>query len=159
MALIVKLKDIDQYKNYWQKKKTVLGGGCFDVFHFGHLKYLQGAKSEGDFLIILLESDRFIKNKKKRKPIHIQRERAEILAAIKFVDLVILLPFFKNDQKYLKLVEKIKPQVIAVTEGDPQIKNKQRQASAIGAQLKVVSPFIKKFSSSKIIHHAGFFSD
>lgn len=159
MAKIIKSQDIDNCHHLWQKKKTVLVGGCFDLFHFGHLKFLQAAKKSGDYLIILLESDQFIKEKKRKTPVHNQKERAEILAIINFVDLIILLPYLKSGSEYFQLVKKINPGIIAVTEGDNFIQDKKNQAKKINAQLKVVTPLIKKFSSSKIINYETIFSD
>ena len=132
-------------------KKIVLVGGCFDVFHFGHLQFLKRAKEAGDFLIIALESDDFIKKKKNRIPFHQQKERAEILASLSIIDLVILLPYFPSKTHYDRLVQKLKPDILAVSQGDPQFKNKKEQIEKIGGRIKIVSPIIKKFSSSRII--------
>src|SRR5207244_1653842 len=130
--------------------KTVLVGGCFDILHFGHVVFLKQAKRAGDYLIVALESDEFILNTKKKKPFHTQRERAEVLCALSFVDRVIKLPYFARDRDYFDFVKKLKPEVIAVTVGDLQIENKKKQAAEIGARVRVVTPFIKDFSSSKI---------
>ncbi len=159
MAKIIKTQSIDNCHHLWQKKKAVLVGGCFDLFHFGHLKFLQEAKKKGDYLIILLESDQFIKVKKRRMPVHSQKERAEILTVINFIDLIILLPYLREGREYFELIKKIKPSIIAVTEGDSFIKDKKNQAKKINAQLKVVTPLVKKFSSSKIINYETIFSD
>ena len=70
-------------------KKRVLVGGCFDILHFGHATFLQKAREAGDVLIILLESDEFIVQIKKKKPVHIQQQRAEILSALGYVDYVV----------------------------------------------------------------------
>jgi FAD synthetase len=139
-------------------KKIVLVGGCFDIFHYGHLTFLKKAKQQGDKLVVLLESDETIKNKKNREVFHNQRERAEILAAIEFVDYIIPMEFVRRDEDYLKMVKEIKPALIAVTENDPQIENKKKQAESVGAKIIVVTPLIKKFSSSKIKDYASFSS-
>lgn len=131
--------------------KKVLVGGCFDFLHIGHIKFLKKAKEEGDKLIVALESDKFIRKNKHRQPFHCQKQRAEILSALTMIDLIILLPFFKTDQDYLRLVETLNPDIIAVTEGDPQIGNKKRQAKKINAQVKTVIPRLKNFASSELI--------
>ena len=159
MAKVIKTCDIDDYHYLWQKKKTVLGGGCFDLFHYGHLKFLQSAKKQGEYLIILLESDQFIKEKKRKIPVHNQKQRAEILSAISYVDLIILLPYLKTKAEYFQLVKKINPQIIAVTAQDKALADKKEQAKKIKAQIKVVTPLIKKFSSSQIIQYESIFSD
>ena len=149
-SIIKKLKD----------KKIVLVGGCFDIFHYGHFYFLKKAKACGDFLIIALESDEFIRNNKKREPIHNQKQRAEILSGFYFVDLIILLPYFSKEDDYFDLVKKIKPNIIAVTKGDPKIENKKKQAKMIFAKVKEVTPLIKNFSSTRIYKmYEAFFSD
>lgn len=133
------------------QKKTVLVGGCFDIIHFGHIKFLKEAKKQGNFLIVALESDEYIKKYKKREPVHNQKQRAMILSSIKFVDQVINLPLMTSDKEYFDLVKRIKPSVIAITKGDSQLENKIKQAKQVRAQLKIVSDFIKGFSTKRII--------
>jgi FAD synthetase len=135
-------------------RKIVLVGGCFDVFHYGHLKFLQAARSHGDALVIALESDDSIQLRKKRTPVHTQKERAEILASLHMADVIIMLDLLKTDEDYFKLVRLIHPTVIAVTEGDGQIENKQKQAALVGGRVVVVTPLVKDLSTTKIIHYA-----
>ncbi len=137
-------------------RKTVLAGGCFDIFHYGHLVFLKKAKEQGDMLVIALESDKFIQKKKKRTPLHNQKQRSEILRELSFIDYIVTLPYLKTDDEYFKLVEIIRPAVIAVTEGDPYIIKKKKQAEKIGAVVIAVSPLIQPFSSSHILNYATF---
>lgn len=131
--------------------KVVLVGGCFDILHYGHIEFLKKAKAEGDYLIVALEPDESISNYKKRVPTHNQQERAEILASLRYVDQVILLPLLKGFADYNQLVANIKPQVIAITADDPQINNKQKQADSVGATVTIVTPRLLNFSSTKIV--------
>ena len=151
MNKIISFNRLDKIFRNISKKRIVLVGGCFDIFHFGHLTFLEKAKAEGDFLIIALESDEFIKKNKGRNPIHTQNQRAQILASIVYVDLVVNLPFFKSDQDYQNLVELIKPAVIALTEKDPLIKKKSVQAESVGGRIKVVTDLLQGFSTKNII--------
>ncbi|HSC24722.1 MAG TPA: adenylyltransferase/cytidyltransferase family protein [Candidatus Babeliales bacterium] len=132
-------------------KKIILVGGCFDVIHFGHLRFLEQAKEMGDYLVIALESDEHILHYKHRIPVHKQTERAYNLNAIRHVDNVIMLPFLHDFKDYLQLVQTIKPHIIAITNNDPQMINKQKQADVINAQLIIVTNIIEPFSSSTII--------
>jgi rfaE bifunctional protein nucleotidyltransferase chain/domain len=132
-------------------KKTVLVGGCFDLLHYGHYTFLKKAKNCGDYLIVAVESDEFILKHKKRNSVHSQRERAEILSELKCVDEVIQMPYLSSDSEYEQFVKKIKPDIIAVTQGDPQIKNKRKQVAQVGGELKIVTPLLADFSSQKII--------
>lgn len=115
-------------------KRIVLVGGCFDVIHYGHIEFLKQAKALGDVLVVALESDENVKRRKgDARPIHSQAQRKHMLEALRFVDRVESLPTMTQDQDYEIFVKKIKPHVIAVTQGDPYIGHKQRQAKEIGA--------------------------
>ncbi len=149
-ALIIRYEDLIDQKQIFKNKKTVLVGGCFDLIHFGHLKFLEAAKAQGDFLIVALESDEFIKKHKRKLQVHHQHERAEILANLNMVDLVILLPLFKTNEEYFELVKRVRPSIIAVTEGDRQLENKKKQAKLINAEVKEVVTNLKNFSTRNI---------
>ncbi|MFA5770513.1 MAG: adenylyltransferase/cytidyltransferase family protein [Patescibacteria group bacterium] len=149
-ASIIPYIDIEKQNLIFKNKKTILVGGCFDLIHFGHLKFLEKAKEQGDYLIIALESDEFIKKNKRKLQVHHQHERAEILSNLNMVDLIVLLPFFKTNNDYFELVKKISPSIIAVTEGDRQLENKKKQAKLIGAEVKEVVTNLKNFSTRNI---------
>ncbi|MCR4264302.1 MAG: glycerol-3-phosphate cytidylyltransferase, partial [Candidatus Roizmanbacteria bacterium] len=57
-----------------------------------------------------------------------------------------------EDYDYFKLVEKIRPDVIAITKDDPQTENKKRQAALINAQVIEVSPLIRPYSTTLLIN-------
>ncbi len=149
-ALIIRYKEIQEVKIFFENKKTILVGGCFDLIHFGHLKFLEKAKEQGDFLIVALESDEFIKKHKKKLPVHRQLERAEILSNLNMIDLIILLPLFKTNNDYFDLVKKVSPRIIAVTVGDQQLENKKKQALEVGAEVREVVTNLKNFSTRNI---------
>lgn len=69
-------------------KKKVITYGTFDLFHIGHLKLLQRLRSLGDYLIVAVSTDEFNEQKGKKTLIPYE-QRAEIVQAIKYVDLVI----------------------------------------------------------------------
>lgn len=67
----------------------VLANGCFDVLHVGHVRYIRGAKAEGELLVVGINSDKQVANLKGAgRPIMGEQERAEIVAALEPVDLV-----------------------------------------------------------------------
>lgn len=131
--------------------RKVLVGGCFDIMHYGHLMFLDHARSLGGHLVVALEPDERIKIFKHRDPVHTQQQRAQILSQLRIVDEVIALPFITTYDDYLALVRQIKPHIIAVTDGDSQLANKQKQAAAIGAEVCIVTPYITGFSSTDIM--------
>lgn len=156
---IITLSELAEFNKKHQRKKIILVGGCFDIFHFGHLNFLRKAKKQGNLLVIALESDEFIRKRKRKEPIHNHSQRAQILAHLDMVDCVILLPLFKDYKDYLNLVESIKPSVIAVTKGDPYLFEKTKQALSIGAQLKIVCSLGVSHSTTKILKYAAIFSN
>jgi len=155
MAGIVNLRELKKIFLRESKGRTVLTGGCFDILHIGHVRFLSEAKAMGDYLVVLLESDGNVKELKGTcRPVFSQKERAEMLSALGSVDLVVLLPTMQSDSDYLDLVMDIKPDIIAVTENDPNIKNKRRQAKKVEGKLKII-PLTKTFSTSKLAKILG----
>lgn len=138
-----------------EKVRTVLVGGCFDILHYGHVAFLKGARSHGDRLVVLLESDENIKRlKNDGRPFHTQEQRRVMLDSLSFVDEVVPLPPLMGDEDYRALIMRIKPQVIAYTEGDPIAVKKIRQAAAIGA-VAVAIPKIHALSTSRLAAALG----
>lgn len=152
---IITLNKIREIKKNNQFKRIALVGGCFDIFHYGHLIFLRKARETGDSLVVLLESDKFIKQKKKKNPTHTQQERAEILAALSYVDYVVLLPFLSTSDRYMNIVKTLDPAIIAVTEGDKKMELKKSQAKGVGGSVKIVCKLQDRFSSSKIQENYG----
>jgi D-glycero-beta-D-manno-heptose 1-phosphate adenylyltransferase len=73
-------------------KKIVTTNGSFDLFHAGHIQLLERAKEKGDILIVGINSDKSVREYKKKpgRPIIPEKCRAELLAAIMYVDYVFL---------------------------------------------------------------------
>lgn len=105
-----------------QDKKIVLTSGTFDLFHVGHLHYLQAAKSYGDIMVVLLSGDDRVKQRKgSARPIIPEKERAEILDALEIVDYVFIdsgnNTAGKADPIYEGIIADLKPNVY-VTDGE-----------------------------------------
>jgi D-beta-D-heptose 7-phosphate kinase/D-beta-D-heptose 1-phosphate adenosyltransferase len=95
----------------WRKQDLRVGftNGCFDILHPGHVKVLTAARGACDRLIVGLNSDASVKRLKgEGRPVQSERARAEVLAALEAVDLVVI---FEEDTP-LKLIEEIKPSVL-----------------------------------------------
>lgn len=138
MRKIIYLKNLQTLTTSLKGAKTVLVGGCFDILHIGHVKFLQEAKKHGT-LIVALESDETLTNHKGHlRPIHQQIERAEVLAELKSVDFVLLLPHFTSDKQYQELTNVVQPNIIALTEGDRLYNTKETQAKSVGANILVI---------------------
>jgi len=129
----------------------VLVGGCFDLLHYGHISFLKEAKKMGDHLLVLLESDENVKHLKgEGRPFHTQKQRKEMLESLSFVDEVQNLPPMEGNEAYYNLIKKIRPSVIAFTQGDPLFEHKMKQAEKVGAKA-VVIPKIHTPSTSQLV--------
>jgi len=92
-----------------RRKKIVFTNGCFDLLHWGHVKYLQDAKKKGDILVVGINSDSSVKRiKEKKRPVVNEKDRLRLVAALESVDYVVL---FKEDTP-LKIIKFIKPDVL-----------------------------------------------
>ena len=137
----------------WEKVRDgyhsiVFTNGCFDVLHRGHVTYLAQAHDLGDCLVVGLNSDASVKRLKgASRPINNENDRALVLAALSFVDYIII---FEEDTPR-NLIEQVKPDVL-VKGGDYKIEN------IVGADFvqknggKVLTiPFVEGYSSTKTI--------
>ncbi len=89
--------------------KVVFTNGCFDILHYGHAYLLQFARSQGDFLVLGLNTDSSVQRfKGPTRPYVSQEQRAYMLSLYQFVDLIIL---FDEDTP-LNLIEAIRPDVL-----------------------------------------------
>jgi FAD synthetase len=157
------IKKIILYKTYTEQTKpkqkrspgVVLVGGCFDILHIGHIRFLSSAKKGAKQLIVLLESDARVQQLKgPSRPYFSQKERAEMLASLSFVDLVILLPASIEDKDYENLTSLIKPETVAMTQHDINLDKKKSQATSSGAKIKIVG-LIHTASTSKVANLLG----
>jgi len=76
----------------------VLYGGGFDIFHWMHLESIRRAKSEGDYIVVMVNSDRLIQEYKGKSPFFNETERADIIRNLRFVDEVIIKDTFSDVQ-------------------------------------------------------------
>ena len=131
-----------------QGKKIVTTNGCFDILHVGHVRYLEKAKQFGDTLIVLLNSDKSVKEiKGETRPINNENDRAEVLSALKSVDYVILF----DEKSPLDLLLKIKPD-IHTKGGDYTIDTLPEAKDILRAGTKIeFIPFVNGKSTTAVI--------
>ncbi|EAL5903406.1 bifunctional heptose 7-phosphate kinase/heptose 1-phosphate adenyltransferase [Campylobacter lari] len=104
-----KIKSKEELVKLIQNQKVVFTNGCFDIMHYGHIKYLEKAKKLGDILVVGLNSDESVKRLKgNSRPINLEFQRACMLASMYFVDYVVI---FNEDTPY-ELIEFLKPDVL-----------------------------------------------
>jgi FAD synthetase len=125
------------------RKKIILVGGCFDLLHKGHIDFLNQAKRHGDRLFVLLESDDNItKIKGKNRPINSQSNRTIVLSSLKSVSYIIPLRGMTKSEEYDKLIVLIRPNVIAITKGDPHSTRRKEQCEMVDAKLVLIERVI-----------------
>ena len=93
-----------------EAKRVVLANGCFDTLHVGHVRYLSGARREGDALIVAVNSDSSVRALKgPERPILEEQARAQLVAALRDVDFVLLFA----EPNVERLLEELRPDVHA----------------------------------------------
>lgn len=115
--------------------KRVLVFGTFDILHPGHIYFLKAAKKYGDFLIVSLAREKYIRKIKGRKAWHSEAERKKLLEAVRFVDKVVM----GSKTDYLNHIISLKPQVIALGYDQKHFTAKLKEKlAARGLNVKVV---------------------
>ncbi len=139
-------KEIEALKA--QGKRIVFTNGCFDLLHPGHTRYLYAARQMGDYLVVAVNTDRSVKAiKGAHRPIQSQDERMELLAALSFVDALVL---FDEDNP-LKIIHHLVPDVLV--KGGDWTEDKIIGADVVkkaGGVVKSV-PFVTGYSTTALI--------
>ena len=89
---------------------VVLAGGVFDIIHPGHISTLNAAKALGDVLVVVVATDNTAVKMKKKKPLHSQEQRKELVNSLTMVDLCVI----GQEDDMFKTVNHVKPQTIAL---------------------------------------------
>ncbi len=134
--------------------KIVLAGGVFDIIHPGHIHTLNAAKELGDVLVVVVATDKTAIKMKKRKPLHDQKLRKQLVNSLSVVDLCII----GNEDDIFKTVEFVKPEIIAL--GYDQVHQEKfitdgcKRINLDAKVARLQSP-IPEISSSKIEKEYG----
>lgn len=128
--------------------RVVFTNGCFDILHYGHIKYLEDAKKKGDILIVALNTDALVKRiKGNLRPVVPQQDRAKVIAALESVDFVV----FFNEDTPLKTIKTLKPDIL-IKGGDWDTKKIVGFDVVTGYGGKVLTiPYIKGRSTTSLI--------
>ncbi len=153
MATKNKIQPLEQLiatRKQWEKsdEKVVFSNGCFDILHLGHIDYLEKASQLGSRLIIGLNTDVSVRKLKgESRPINPEYARARILAALEFVDAVVLF----GEETPLKLISILLPDVL-VKGNDYSIENivGAKEVLANGGEVKTIS-LVEGFSTTSTI--------
>jgi rfaE bifunctional protein nucleotidyltransferase chain/domain len=131
-----------------QGKSLVFTNGCFDLMHVGHVRYLEAAAGLGDFLVVAVNSDSSVQAiKGPSRPLNPERWRAEVVAALEFVDAVIIFA----EETPLALIKALEPDVL-VKGSDWELEEivGRREVEATGGRV-VRIPLVEGVSTSFLI--------
>ena len=133
---ITTLAELGSLRRRFPGRSIVLGTGCFDLLHPGHLHFLQEASHQGEVLVIGLNSDTSVRAiKGAGRPILRQEERAALVAALRCVDLAFIFDDTAADEGILTL----SPDVFVI--GEESVKDYPSElssAASVGARVHVV---------------------
>jgi len=152
-TLVSKITNISSLKTQvqsWQNmgQKVVFTNGVFDLLHIGHITYLAKAAELGQKLIIGLNADSSVRRiKGESRPVNDQNSRAAILAAMFFVDAIVV---FEEDTP-LNLISTLLPDIL-VKGADYSVENivGSKEVLANGGEVKTID-FVEGYSSTSII--------
>jgi D-glycero-beta-D-manno-heptose 1-phosphate adenylyltransferase len=140
---------IDQRKSWKEAgEKVVFTNGCFDIIHLGHVDYLEKASQMGTKMIVALNTDASVKCLKgENRPINSEYARSRVMAALGFVDAVVLF----GEQTPFELISKVIPDVL-VKGSDYSVENivGADVVMANGGEVKTID-FVNGYSTTSII--------
>ena len=136
--------------------RIVLANGCFDVLHVGHVRYLAGARSEGDLLIVGVNSDEQVREQKgEGRPILPATQRAEIVAALESVNYVTIF----DEPTVEELLLALRPDVHAKgTDYTVDTVPEREVVKSYGGRVAIVGD-PKDHSTSEILSQMGVVDD
>ena len=111
-ARIVTADELSEVRDQMDRagRHLVFTNGCFDLLHVGHVRYLEQARSLGDALAVGLNGDRSVRELKGAgRPLNTERDRAEVLAALRCVDYVVIFA----DKRATALLRTVRPHLYA----------------------------------------------
>ena len=108
---IVSLSKLSKLRKEHLSQKICLVSGCFDLLHFGHVRFLEAVKKTTDILIVMILTDTFVKKRKTTaRPIYNEKDRAGMIAALSVVDYACLCSY----EKVENLIKNLQPDTYGV---------------------------------------------
>jgi rfaE bifunctional protein nucleotidyltransferase chain/domain len=117
-------------------ERIVLANGCFDLLHAGHVRYLEGARGEGDVLVVAVNSDASVRALKgPGRPVLPEQVRAQLVAALRAVDYVVVF----GESSVEELLREIRPAVHAKgTDYTRETVPERETAAQLGVRVAIV---------------------
>ena len=140
-----------------ENKELCFTNGCFDILHLGHVTYLAEAASLGDHLIVGVNSDRSVKSlgKSPNRPVNTENSRAFLIAAMEFVDLVVV---FDEDTPETTIKDLMPDILVKGGDYDPEEANETHPKYIVGRDHVINSggrvetiDLVKGYSTTEIL--------
>lgn len=166
--MIINYEDLHKVRNKNKKKKIVLCAGCYDLFHIGHLNFINNAKSCGDTLVVAVLSDEFTKSAKNpNRPIIKENDRSTIIDNLKSVDYTIILNQSKQDEnlkshnlsprelklieRYISIIDELHPDIFFISK-DTKISDATKQVLNDRNIEVILADYTSEISTTSIIN-------
>ncbi|MDD5731793.1 MAG: adenylyltransferase/cytidyltransferase family protein [Patescibacteria group bacterium] len=149
--MIVKSKaELKKIINQAQRagKKVLVKRGVFDIIHPGHISAVKSFNRIADVVIIMVQSDKLVKKRKgENRPVNSQKQRAEVVDALKGVDYTYLEKSTTREE-FKKLLEYLRPDILAITHVEHKL---DKMYQGYSWKLKVIPENSQKGLSSTAI--------
>lgn len=149
-----KLKDL---VNHWKKLglRIILTSGTWDLFHVGHAEYFEKAKKLGDLLIVGVDSDAKVRERKgPHRPVVPEDERIRILSHVRHVDAITIK--YPNEKKN-ELIKIVRPDILVMSKSTGHSKADLREKAKYAKKVVLLQPQASTSTSAKIrlLHVSG----
>ena len=135
-------------------KRVVATNGCFDILHVGHVRYLATARKLGDVLVVGLNGDNSVcQLKGQGRPVNREQDRAEVLAALEWVDYVTIFP----ELRAANFLRAAQPAVYAKGgdyTSDTLDPEEREVLEEFGTRIEII-PYEKGYSTSQLLTRIG----
>lgn len=159
-AKIFSLETLKKERKKWTDETVVFTNGCFDILHIGHVTYLAKAADLGSKLVVALNTDASVKaqNKGPERPINPEHARMLLLAALSFVDAVVLF----DGSTPINEITQLQPDVLVKgADYDPSETDElskqyivgSKEVKAYGGAVKVID-LVEGFSTTSILNRS-----
>jgi rfaE bifunctional protein nucleotidyltransferase chain/domain len=132
-----------------ESKKVVWVNGCFDVLHRGHIELFKYAKSQGDYLVVGVDTDNRIKRSKgSDRPFNKLEDRIAMLESIRYIDKVV----------YFDVTSELRAQILLCDAKTIVVGKEYQKKGVIGAEMVDEVKFFERIdehSTTKILEHSS----
>jgi rfaE bifunctional protein nucleotidyltransferase chain/domain len=150
-------KKLASQVKHWKELglRVVLTSGTYDLFHVGHAEYLEQAKKQGDLLIVGVDSDAKVRERKgPHRPVVPEGERVKILSHLRHVDAITLKP---PKEKANALIKLIRPDVLVLSKSTKHKKEDIEEKKKYCGKVVLLPPQAETSTSAKVrlLHTSG----